>query len=75
VQHECQAAYALSQRSTDYNPDAEHIRIASDSGFFVVTAEHLAYCRFSDATLPTPITHLARFEGKSPLLFRTEEGP
>ena len=49
MQNELQAAYEVSQLTTDRQPDAEKIAALIGAGRFVVVGRYPMYCRYTDA--------------------------
>ena len=56
-------AYQVSQLTTNRDPDAAEIAAALDHGLFVVLTHSLAYCRYTDATLPGTTRSIATASG------------
>ena len=66
MSHELQAAYQLSQMTTDRNPDGDEIAALVAEGKHVVVMDCLDHCRITDATLPGTTRRLAHvLEGGS----------
>lgn len=71
MSHELQMAYKLSQGTTDRDPDADAIGVALDRGLFVVLMHCLAYCRYTDASLPGTTRYLATTASNEKAAFHT----
>ena len=71
MSHELQMAYQVSQLTTNRDPEADAIGEALDLGLFVVVMNCLAYCRYTDATLPGTTRFLAKTASHESAAFQT----
>ena len=71
---EQQNAYAVSQLTTDRDPDRAEIAAIVAAGRFAVASRSLDHCRFTDATLPGTTRRLRREIGGAVVTHADAEG-